>query len=620
MMYCKLDSLNAVMAALSPGLHGGDGPLARLVREGGLHCVFQPLGDLREGSVYAHEALIRGPQGSALHTPDTLLEQARRERILQDFEIVCVCTALHHWGQLGAPGRLFVNISAEALVRAVALCGAGLWADTVRTLGMSARMLVMEITEHERVTDLAPLRHALKEVHGAGTRLALDDFGDGRSSLRLWAEVKPDYVKIDKYFIRDISDHPEHLQMLQAIKGIADVFGTTLIAEGIETHDDLRALRDLDIPYGQGWLLGRPATEPREALETPALEVMHDRRVAVLPHLGQSARPGILRNLLVVQAPTAAPESSNDAVAALFKEHPQLHALAVVDGGRPVALINRQQFMNHYATLYFREVHGRKPCTAFANHAPRVVEMDCDVDQLVGILTSQDQRYLNDGFIVTDNGRYVGLGTGDQLVRGVTEARIEAARHANPLTFLPGNIPISLHVQRLLEAGAEFVACYADLNHFKPFNDYYGYWRGDQMIRLVARLAVAHCDARRDFVGHVGGDDFILLFQSGDWMQRCQAIVDGFAREALALFDEPARQAGGIWAEDRHGVKRFFSCTTLAIGALRIQPGSLRQAEEVANLAALAKHDAKLAPCGIALHESPARPAAAQAAASALAA
>ena len=621
MTYCKQDLPTAVVAALAPGLRHGEGPLARLVREGGLHCVFQPLGDLREGTIYAHEALIRGPQESALHTPDTLLEQARRERILQDFEIACLCTALHQWGQLGAPGRLFVNISADALVRAVDHCGAGLWADTVRTFGMAARMLVLEITEHERVTDLAPLRGALREVHAAGTRLALDDFGDGRSSLRLWAEVKPDYVKIDKYFIRDISDHPEHLQMLQAIKGIADVFGTTLIAEGIETHDDLRALRDLDIPYGQGWLLGRPAQAPREVIEAAALEVMHDRRVAVLPHLGQSARPGILRSLLVVQAPTATPESSNDSVAALFKEHPQLHALAVVDGAsRPVALINRQQFMNHYATLYFREVHGRKPCTAFANHAPRVVELDCDVDQLVGILTSQDQRYLSDGFIVTDNGRYAGLGTGEQLVRSVTEARIEAARHANPLTFLPGNIPISMHVQRLLESGAEFVACYADLNHFKPFNDYYGYWRGDQMIRLVARLAVAHCDARRDFVGHVGGDDFILLFQSGDWMQRCQAIVDGFAREALALFDEPARQAGGIWAEDRHGVKRFFSCTTLAIGALRIQPGSLRQAEEVANLAALAKHDAKLAPCGIALHESPARPAAAQAAASALAA
>ena len=108
----------------------------------------------------------------------------------------------------------------------------------------------------------------------------------------------------------------------------------------------------------------------------------------------------------------------------------------------------------------------------------------------------------------------------------MTKTRIEAARHANPLTFLPGNIPISRHIQRLLESGTDFVACYAHLNNFKPFNDHYGYWRGDQMIRLVARLATTHCDARRDFVGHVGGDDFMLIFQSSNWLQRCKNIVD----------------------------------------------------------------------------------------------
>ena len=602
MAHPKQERLDRMLALLSPAARLGSGPLARLMRGGGLYCVFQPLGDLREGSIFAHEALIRGPEGSALHTPDVLLDLARREGLLLDFELVCVFTALRDWGDHGAPGRLFVNISADALVHAVALCGERRLGEAVRAFGVSARMLVFEITEHERVTDMPALREAIREVHACGARLALDDFGDGRSSLRLWSEVKPDFVKIDRYFIHDISEHPENLQMLQAIKGIADVFGTTLIAEGIETRDDLRALRDLAIPYGQGWVLGRPARTPREAIDGPALDVLQDRRVAVLPHLGQTARPGILRSLMVVQAPTVTPATSNDEVAALLQERVDLHALAVVDGTRPVALINRQQFMNHYATLYFREVHGRKPCIVFANSTPRVVELDCDVDQLVGILTSQDQRYLSDGYIVTDNGRYVGLGTGDQLVRAVTETRIEAARHANPLTFLPGNIPISMHMQRLLESGTEFVACYADLNNFKPFNDHYGYWRGDQMIRLVARLATTHCDPRRDFVGHVGGDDFMLIFQSSNWLQRCKNIVDEFAREALTLFDDGARAMGGIHSEDRHGVRRFFPCTTLAIGAVRIQPGTYRHAEEVANLAAVAKHEAKLASTGVVLH------------------
>jgi len=104
----------------------------------------------------------------------------------------------------------------------------------------------------------------------------------------------------------------------------------------------------------------------------------------------------------------------------------------------------------------------------------------------------------------------------------------------------------------------------------------------------------------------VGGDDFMLIFQSGNWRQRCENIVQEFAREALALFDDAARRAGGIHAEDRHGVQRFFPCTTLAIGAVRITPGRFRHAEEVANLAAVAKHEAKQASAGVVLHGTPA--------------
>lgn len=569
------------------------GRLALLMEARALHCVFQPIADLRSGSIFGHEALIRGPANTAWHRPDALLAMAQQEELLQEFELFCVQTALEQWGRLGEPGRLFVNISADALVHAVSQQGPESLLDAARRCGVSPRMLVLEITEHERVGDMALLHQTVRHIHAAGVTLALDDFGDGRSSLRLWSEVKPAYVKIDKYFTRELGERTECLQVVHALKGIAEVFGSVLIAEGIETRDDLRMLRDVGIPYGQGYLLGLPEQAVHKEILAQALEVIQDSRVSVLPQLQQTSRPGVLRHLPVIQAPAADLHTSNNELAEMFKMRPELHAMAVVDQGRPVALINRQQFMNHYATLYFREVHGRKPCLAYANHSPRVVELDYDVDELVGILTSQDQRYLSDGFIVTDNGRYVGLGTGDQLVRSVTEARIEAARHANPLTFLPGNIPISMHIDRLLESGTEFVACYADLNNFKPFNDLYGYWRGDEMIRLVARLCVQHCDARRDFVGHVGGDDFMILFQSSNWQRRCEQIVEEFATEALNLFDEAARQAGGIRAEDRHGVMRFFPCTTLSIGAVRIQRGDFRSAEQVANEAALAKHEAK---------------------------
>ena len=92
---------------------------------------------------------------------------------------------------------------------------------------------------------------------------------------------------------------------------------------------------------------------------------------------------------------------------------------------------------------------------------------------------------------------------------------------------------------------------YGDLNDFKPYNDHLGYWRGDEMVRLAACTLVSHCDPRRDFVGHVAGDDFAVLFQSDDWLDRCARIVSAF----------------------HHGVRRLFGFTTLSIGRCRCARG-----------------------------------------------
>lgn len=580
----------------------GPRPLEAVLQNKSLYPVFQPIVKLDDGSVYAHEALIRGPQGTALHTPDALLRAADEEGLGYAFETACVRATLRSWGRMQTAGRLFVNVSAEALITAYEGRGQQGLLDWIQDFHVTPRMLVLEITEHERVDNMDRLAEVVQEVRAAGLALALDDFGDGRSSLRLWSQIKPEVVKIDKYFTRNISAHGDKLKTIQALQHIATIFGTALVAEGIETAEDLRVLRDVGIEYGQGYFLGRPDAVPLQWLPALPKQVLQERQVAVFPELGRLSQGGHLRSLSLVRAPTVSPETHNDTLARIFLDNSALHAVAVVEGERPVGIINRAHFMNEYSKLYYREVWGRKPCVVHANMEPRLIEREHSVDELVGILTSQDQRYLSDGFIATDNGRYVGIGTGDQLVRSVTETRIEAARHANPLTFLPGNIPITQHIERLLKKQACFVACYADLNHFKPYNDYYGYWRGDEMIRLLARIAMEQCDAQRDFLGHVGGDDFILLFQSEDWRARCERLVAEFGERARALFDENARQAGGIEAEDRHGVRRFFPCTTLSIGAVVVDGHQFTRAEDVANLAAMAKHDAKLSPTG--LHET----------------
>ncbi|GIX38048.1 MAG: hypothetical protein KatS3mg127_1287 [Silanimonas sp.] len=265
----------------------------------------------------------------------------------------------------------------------------------------------------------------------------------------------------------------------------------------------------------------------------------------------------------------------------------------MLDGERPVGLINRRVFMERFGQPFAREIFGAKPCTEFMHANPVVCEADTPVSALLDVLRGEDQRYLSDGFVITRNGRYAGLGTGEALVRRVSELRIEAARYANPLTFLPGNIPITVHLERLVAGALPFAVCYADLNHFKPFNDQYGYFRGDAMIKLLAEVLKRHVDPRFDFLGHVGGDDFVLLFQSHDWRERCHAIIAEFDRAARGLFDADDLARGGIEAEDRLGNPCFFPITTLVIGAVVVTPGMAHGPEAIATASALAKRKAK---------------------------
>ena len=554
---------------------------------------FQPIADLRDGSVHAHEALVRGPVDSRLAMPDALFAVAHHEGCGFELEVESVKQALRAWSGSRRTGRLFLNFSADSLVRMLRERSIKDVLQIASEQGVAPSMLVIELTEHEQVRDFDALLATCTTLRRHGVTIALDDFGDGRSSLRLWSELKPDIVKIDKYFLKDLARHGDKLQTLRALLQIAETFGSRLVAEGLEGAEELRLARDLGITFGQGWALGRPLPQPVEQLLPLAQSVLASPDIAVFPELKRASNSGFTASRLLITAPSIPPTATHDAVYEKLREPDALHALAVVEDDKPIALVNRSQFIANYARPYFKELYGNKPCTLFASLSPLTIELHTGIEELTNVLTSGDQRYLTEGFVITEGGRYKGLGTGQQLVRAVTEARIEAARHANPLTFLPGNIPITDHIERLLASGRDFVAGYADLNHFKPYNDQYGYWRGDEMIRLVAGVLGAQCDPRCDFVGHVGGDDFVILFQSTDWQERCHRIVAIFNEKAKELFDAEALAAGGIHAEDRHGDMRFHPCTTLCIGAVPVQPGRFDHAEDVASAAASAKRQAK---------------------------
>jgi diguanylate cyclase (GGDEF)-like protein len=571
-----------------------------------LHGLFQPIVDVAKCAVFGHEGLIRGVRDTPDYLPAALFREANADGVSDELEFIAAEVILAGYRQERGDNLLFVNFSARAITQMGSDVGREQFCSTLLRCDMPARSLVIEITEHERVADHHGLAHAIQCLRGMGVAIALDDFGDGSSSLRLWAELQPEYVKIDRYFCNGIHADGKKVQTVKAMLRLAENFGSRVIAEGIEDAPDLRVVRDLGIGFVQGYATGRPAAVPDGTIPAAALSVLAARDIAVFPELRRAFHYSPKAGQLLMTAPPVTAANTNQELLELFQRHPQLHAVAVLHDGRPVGLVNRRRFTDKYMLPYYPELYGRKSCAEFMDSDPVVIETSQPLEDLIQVLTSDDQRYLSDGYILVDAGRYVGLGTAEQLVRSVTELRIESARHANPLTFLPGNIPISEHIRRLIAGNNGFAASYCDLNNFKPFNDQFGYWHGDKMIRLLAGVIVGACDAQRDFAGHVGGDDFVVLFQSTDWEKRCAQIISRFNSAALTLFDAPTRDRGYIESEDRQGNPTRFALTTLSIGALHVTPGAFHAPEDVASAAAAAKHQAKKLTTGLFIQQPPA--------------
>jgi len=229
-----------------------------LIAQRVLDVHFQPIVALDGATVYGHEALVRTPPGCLWSNPDALFAAARAQEISIELEIECVRIALERWASRAVSGKLFVNLSASALLAAIGMRGLQQTLELIRSLGVATASIVVELTEHEHVRDVEMLKTATAVLRRYGISMALDDFGDGRSSLRLWSELKPEIVKIDKYFTRDLATSGDKLQTMRALLQIADTFGSSLVAEGIETADELRVVRDLGIRFGQGYYLGRP--------------------------------------------------------------------------------------------------------------------------------------------------------------------------------------------------------------------------------------------------------------------------------------------------------------------------------------------------------------------------
>ncbi len=542
---------------------------------------FQAIINFYTEDYFAFEALIRTSLNSPPIRPDQLFTLAENQGYLLEFDWLCVTQAIEYFQLHQLPSLLFVNILPINLGKILPLLAQ-------KTKHLPLKGIVLEISEKHPLPNLNELKEYIKVLRQHGALIAIDDLGAGHSGLITWAEIKPDFVKIDRHFIFNIHSDSVKREFVRSIIEIARGLRCKVIAEGIENIEELEILHDIGIKLGQGFLLHRPEASPLRTFKNK-----HCFKLLSKPQKLSRIRHSETAESLMEKITSIAPSTTAEAVNDIFKNNAELQCIPVTQENLPLGIISRSQILEVFSGRYSHQLHGKKPIQQLITSQPIIVDHQESLINISNKVTSNQMIDLNADFIITKNKSYYGVGKVSTLLKLLTDTQIQRARHSNPLTLLPGNVPIDEHINDLISQEQAFHLAYFDINHFKPFNDYFGYSSGDDVIKRLADIITEKTTYNLDMVGHIGGDDFVVVFRSNNWEQKCQAILTEFKSYILRFYTKEEIAKQGIYYKDRRGNRDFFNLLSLAIGVIHPDVSMSTDHHDISKLASDAKKEAK---------------------------
>lgn len=166
----------------------------------------------------------------------------------------------------------------------------------------------------------------------------------------------------------------------------------------------------------------------------------------------------------------------------------------------------------------------------------------------------------------------------------------------NPLSFLPGNAVIKAETEKRIQQNLPFALIYIDISNFKSFNDRYGFQRGDEIIKNTASVlirSIQECGKKGDFIGHIGGDDFVVLISPEYHAKICQRVIELFDKSVPDFYDQKDRENGYIVSKDRSGNVRQFPFMTIQLAVISTDHTKITHYGELSEIASELKKIAK---------------------------
>jgi len=538
-----------------------------ILEYGHVTTLYQPIVDLKNGSVMGYEALSRGPEHSNLHSPLSLLSIAELLNQTWELEQLLRVKALER-ATFTDEALLFINVDPN-VIRDPEF-KKGFTKENLEKLDIAPSSIVLEITERSAIDSYEDFKIILDHYKEQGYHIAIDDFGSGYSGLKTLYEVYPRFSKIDMDFIRHIDKDKFKQAIVRSFIEMASLANMKTIAEGIETKEELKALIALGVDYGQGYYIKRPQQEVSPICNS-VLNLIERENKLVTQISNYSQEYHYIHHIMKeVEAFNKSEKCKR--VSERLNELSNT-SIAVVEDGVPIGIITRHEINRVFATQYGFSVYSHRPVELVMDKYPMIVDYFTPIYDVAKLALSREQDHLYDDIIVTQGDTYVGVITMKDLLEYAINYEKNHAKELNPLTGLPGNTIINRVMKQSVESDRPSTIIYVDLDNFKVYNDIYGFEKGDQVLKMTAEILKKTVDMympQTTFLGHIGGDDFIIVMESNQDMVQdfCTSVVQSFDVGMRQHLDIEHLESGKMIALGRDGKEKDFDLTSISLAGL----------------------------------------------------
>ncbi|MBI9078134.1 MAG: EAL and GGDEF domain-containing protein [Pseudodesulfovibrio sp.] len=536
-----------------------------ILSQGLVNAHYQPIMDFKTGSILGWESLARGPKESSFRHPIFLFETAEQLGRLFALEKLCREVAIKNIGTLQKGQKLFLNIHPKTMADPHFTPGKTL--ELMQEAGLSPKNIVFEITERHSVQEFDLFYRTLDHYRSQGFQIAVDDAGAGYAGLTMIAELQPEYIKLDKLLIDDVHKDPVKRALVETTVTFADKIGSQIIAEGIETKAQAICLKNIGVHYGQGYFIAKPAT-PKPDLTNECIS---------LQSVGDIANQSITCSLpigKIAQPPHAVVSKTLVSMAQdFFNENSKLSSIVVVENAMPKGLVMEYHLNRQLSSQYGIALYHKRSIDTVMDSSPLIVDIGIPVEQAARQAMKREPLKAYDDLIITRKGKLYGIVTVQNILSTLAKIQVEMAKGTNPLTGLPGNVALEQEVENRIAQNRKFSIIYGDLDHFKVYNDTYGFKNGDRVIKLAADILTwatkkhAPQDAN---LCHIGGDDFVLITNHESIDRICTSVTRCFGRLVKNCYCAEDQDRGWIKAKGRDGKERDFSLVSISLGVIEI--------------------------------------------------